>query len=342
MAEFVSIIIPCFNEDGGISATIDTVCSHMSEHHSDVEFEFILVNDGSSDQTEKYINEAANKYPQVKSYSLKENMGRGAAIKKGLTLSKGTQVVLLDADLSYDAQHITDILRTFREQKKVDVVVVSPYMKGGKVGGVPFSRYLLSRTANWVLAGIFSQKLSTVTCVVRGYRGDLIRNIPLFEEGKELHLEILRKMSIIDANIVEIPGRLIWKIEKGQKRRAPNLRFVKSARSHLLFGLLARPTKLFNAIAIFLFSIGIYESVVLLRVFFQHYQSHDNFWRGVWIGLSGSFNQSPHTVVIASVFLILGMQALSFISLFLLLKLQQDEVIRHLIAVLDKNKQSKS
>jgi hypothetical protein len=150
----------------------------------------------------------------------------------GISSSRGDYVICLDADLSYDEKHIGSILDCFEGDPKTDVVVVSPYMKGGYTKGVPWGRLMVSRLANWILAGFFEGKLSTVTCVVRGYRGPLIRAIPLFEDGKEIHLEILRKLALYGARILEIPGRLEWKRTRKQPRERGKSNFFISAGKH--------------------------------------------------------------------------------------------------------------
>ncbi|MDA1141115.1 MAG: hypothetical protein O3B01_21315, partial [Planctomycetota bacterium] len=130
----------------------------------------------------------------------------------------GDLVITLDADLSYDVEHIGDILKTFQGNSEIDTVVVSAYMKGGRVENVPWFRLFFSRMANWLLAPSFQNRLSTVTCLVRGYKGDLLRTLDLVSEGKELYLEILYRMEVQGANILEIPGKLKW---LGGRRKTP-------------------------------------------------------------------------------------------------------------------------
>lgn len=305
----------------------------MDARHAGQTFELLLVNDGSTDMTRTIIDGIAKSNSRVRALHFTHNRGRGAAIKTGIANSLGRRLILLDADLSYDVDHITAILTEFKQNSLLDIVVVSPYMKGGIVNGVPFFRLLLSRAANWILASAFADGLSTVTCVVRGYRGEFIRGLPLYEEGKELHLEILRKASVLGAHLVEIPGRLIWKSEKGQRRKT-SLKVVKAASRHFLYGVLMRPTQFFKYFALILLALGVYELGMLFGVFLDFYKPMPDFWLGVWQGLAKTFDHSPHTVVIASVALILGFQTFSFLVILQLLKLQQEETLRHMLALL--------
>lgn len=230
----VSIIIPCYNEAETIAGTVEAVTTHMSAALADLTYELILVNDGSTDSTRQVLEGLEGDVDQVRAIHFPANRGRGAAIKAGISASRGDHVICLDADLSYDVDHIGEILDTFEREPVADAVVVSPYMEGGTARGVPWKRLAVSRLANWVFSRLVTGRLSTVTCVVRGYRGDLIRSVPLVADGKELHLEIVRELGLRGANIVEIPGRLVWRRPKARRRGGGNLELLKTAGRHLL------------------------------------------------------------------------------------------------------------
>lgn len=239
----LSVIIPCFNEADGIGRTVDTIRAYMREHQADYTYEIILIDDGSSDGTGEVLKALSEQHDNVRSVGFPYNRGRGAALRAGISTSKGDYVIALDADLSYDETHIGGILKCFEEDPKTDVVVVSPYMKGGSSHGVPWGRLFVSRMANWILGGFFAGKLKTVTCVVRGYRGALIRAIPLFEEGKEIHLEVLRKLALYGARIVETPGRLEWRREKKTGAPRGRLRFLSATWQHIRYTLFFGPSR---------------------------------------------------------------------------------------------------
>lgn len=334
----LSIVIPCYNEAATIRHTAQMVAVYLIKKFPQLKYELILIDDGSTDSTRGVITQLQLELPQIQPIFFEINRGRGAAIKEGIRKSVGEWVIMLDADLSYDVDHVGEILECFTQNSKTDVVVVSPYMRGGIVKGVPLMRLLLSRLANSILSGFFSDKLSTVTCVVRGYRGSKIRNLPLFEEGKELHLEILRKLALCGANMMEIPGRLIWKTTKQQPRRRNNLKIFDSAKRHFWLGILIKPTRMFKYLAVLLILVGFYECMNIFRRFLAYYTDRGAFWDDVWQGLYQTFAHSPHSVVIASVCLILGFQALSFMALLQVFKLQQDETLRHVIAILENQK----
>lgn len=337
----ITIIIPCYNEEASIVSTANNVIDFVLLNYKSYDFQFILVDDGSTDGTKQKLERLQHEFPNiVEPLFLPYNQGRGKAIKRGIAHSTGDFVILLDADLSYDVQHISNIMSEFEKDPKTDTVVVSPYAKGGVVKNVPFHRLALSRMANWILVGFFDGRLSTVTCVVRGYKGPLLRALPLFEDGKELHLEILRKLSLLDAKIVEIPGRLIWKNAHKKGRRKTNLKVAGSAKNHLLYALMVKPTQLFKYLSLFLLFIAVYESFNILTATWDFYRPGPEKIRNLWIALKGSYDKSPHTFIIAAVGYILSFQTLSHWSLSQVGKMQHEEVIRHLLEIL-KNKNPK-
>ena len=322
----LSVIIPCYNEKDIIATTLETICCYLNEKYPNLEYEILPINDGSNDDTAVIICEASNKFSQIiPKLGYNNNRGRGAAIKFGIACSQGKYVICLDADLSYDVNHIGEILESFNLDPSLDVVVVSPYMPKGTVDGVPIIRRLISRAANWLLSGSLPGKLHTVTCVVRGYRGKLVRQIPFFENSKELHLEMLSKLCVQGASVLEIPGRLHWKNQKQSPRRKTSQKFVSSAKKHLLYGLLLKPTRFFLAVAGFIMCVAIYETIVIMWTTYENFSWNDNLSHSLWLAMSTAYSQSPHTFGIAAVAYVLGFQLLFFLTLCQVLTMQHNE-----------------
>ena len=328
----ISIIIPCYNEEENILSTLESVIFYLRENYPSMEYEVIPINDGSTDRTCELIAACADKNSEIISdCGFARNRGRGAAIKHGISVSSGEYVICLDADLSYDVDHIGGILEAFKQHPEPDVVLVSAYMPKGSVKGVPTARLWLSKFANWILSGSFPGGLHTVTCVVRGYKGDLLRRTPFFEDGKELHLEMLGKLSVQGAHVVEIPGRLHWKNTKQKPRRKTSLKFISSAKQHLLYGLLLKPTRFFQLVTILTLSIGLYETVIILLSIQREFIWLGGFAHSLWAAVYQSFAHSPHTFIIAAVAYIVGLQMLFALVFLQILMMQHNERQRLLL-----------
>lgn len=110
----VSIIVPCYNEEKMIELFYieSTKITNKIEKY---EFEYILVNDGSKDNTLQTIRDLSRKYEDIKYFSFSRNFGKEAAILAGLRNSEGDYVVIMDADLQHPPRLIVDMLEKIEE-----------------------------------------------------------------------------------------------------------------------------------------------------------------------------------------------------------------------------------
>ncbi|MFB0987192.1 MAG: glycosyltransferase family 2 protein [Phycisphaerales bacterium] len=335
----VSVCIPCFNEAEGIAGTVEEIIAALDNLDAGAMAEIILVDDGSRDSTREIIDRMQAETPadgvKVVALGFDRNRGRGAAVRTAIQASRGKYVVCLDADLSYDVTHLARIIAKFEEMPSTDVVVVSPYMRGGTTSGVPWNRLFVSRVANWILAGFFEGKLRTVTCVVRGYRGDFVRSLPAQADGKGAHLEMLRLASVVGGNMVEIPGHLAWRAERRTAGRnwLPGSKITTAARQHVMYGILVRPARLLKYVAIVLALVAGWEFVVISQATLAAWGDQGEIFRDLWIGLSDSFSRSPHSFVILGLSSVLALQIALFLVVLKVLQLQQEETMRLLIGI---------
>jgi dolichyl-phosphate beta-glucosyltransferase len=90
----VTIVIPAFNEVNRLPKTLSSLIEWVT--HRTEQFEIIVVDDGSTDNT----SDLANSYPSVVFEVLSKNAGKGAAVRRGMLLAKGDYVLMMDADLA--------------------------------------------------------------------------------------------------------------------------------------------------------------------------------------------------------------------------------------------------
>ena len=108
MVQQLSLIIPCYNEENTVSACFNAI--QKIEQEIPLEFEYIFVNDGSTDSTLAKIKALHHAYPASISYlSFSRNFGKEAAIFAGLKASSGEYVTLLDADLQDPPELLIDM-----------------------------------------------------------------------------------------------------------------------------------------------------------------------------------------------------------------------------------------
>lgn len=135
----VSVVIPAFNEEEGVSPTVREVRTVMDA--SNTEYEVLVVDDGSSDRTGELAREAGATVVR-----LARNMGYGGALKVGIARARYDTIVITDADGTYPAQAIPELL-TFAQD--FDMVVGA---RVGKDARIPSLR----RPAKWFLARLAS------------------------------------------------------------------------------------------------------------------------------------------------------------------------------------------
>ena len=111
----IDIIVPCYNEEESIPHFYETV-GNVAAGLEDYFFNYIFVDDGSSDGTLDIIKELAQQAKSVKYISFSRNFGKEAAIYAGLSNSTGELVVLLDADLQHPPQLIPDMIQAVVEE----------------------------------------------------------------------------------------------------------------------------------------------------------------------------------------------------------------------------------
>lgn len=96
--KFVSIVVPCYNEEKSVKLFYTEVNSVL-ETIEDINYEFIYVNDGSKDTTEHEMRELSKSIDNVRFISFSRNFGKEAAMLAGIEAARGDAVVLMDVDL---------------------------------------------------------------------------------------------------------------------------------------------------------------------------------------------------------------------------------------------------
>ena len=102
--KLISVVVPCYNEQEVLPMFYDEiikVSDGMKKEHSDIEFEFLFINDGSKDRTLEIFRELADKDERVRYISFSRNFGKEPGMYAGLKNAKGDFVVVMDADLQH-------------------------------------------------------------------------------------------------------------------------------------------------------------------------------------------------------------------------------------------------
>ena len=283
----ISVIIPMYNEEDNVLRTLFEVNSVMKDYD---DYEILVVDDGSIDDTYRLAEEFSSNNRYVNVCTQPINMGMGNALRKGFDKSEGEIIITIDADLSYNPSHINKLASELLNDETIDIVVGSPYMEGGNVKNVPFFRLCISKIANKFVGYSMPENLSTVTSVLRGYRREVLDSMELESNGTNINLEILSKAIATRYKIKEVPAVL-----EGRELGHSKLKFKSKTISHVLFSLYEKPMILFGVIGLVLSLIGIISGIYL---FYQY--------------LLGTLDPTRPLIIFSVLMIIAGIQILIF------------------------------
>jgi glycosyltransferase involved in cell wall biosynthesis len=112
----ISIIVSCYNEEKALPIFYKELINQVSKFPKDVDFEFIMVNDGSYDGTLNIIKDLASKDYRVKYISFSRNFGKEAAMFAGLEHASGTYFSYMDADLQDPPELLLEMYNLIKEE----------------------------------------------------------------------------------------------------------------------------------------------------------------------------------------------------------------------------------
>ena len=195
----ISVLVSVYNEEKTILDVLKRLSDFKKFGHS---IEVIVINDGSSDNSEKIINE--NKHLIDKLISNETNRGKGYSIKKGLELSNGKYIIFQDADLEYDPN---DFLKFFKliEKFNPDLIIgsrlnYSEYTRSYNILN-KFGNKLITFLFNIIYNTTFTDIYSCYAC----FKKDLLNINSLKTVGFEQHAEILCKVVKKGKKFYEVP-----------------------------------------------------------------------------------------------------------------------------------------
>ena len=190
----LSIVVPFYNEDCNVTELHGRLRAVMEE--IGWEYQLIFVDDGSTDGTYKLLCDIAAMDPLVTVIRLRRNFGQTAALAAGFAHSKGEYVIAMDGDLQHDPADIPIFLQKITQGYDI----VSGW-RSNRVDNL-LLRKIPSRCANWLMAKLSGVKIHDFGTTFKAYRGDLLRQLPLYGE---MHRFIPAIASAFGASICEVP-----------------------------------------------------------------------------------------------------------------------------------------
>lgn len=172
-APVLSVVIPCFNEERRLPASLAGVSAWLLERGEP--FEIILVDDGSSDGTQQLLRRLACEHLFVRAKALRCNRGKGRALAEGVRSSRGSLLLLFDADASMPIEELAKLERAISEG--ADIAIASRAVAGAREIDQPFHRRMLGKAFNMLVRVTLLPKLRDTQCGFKLFRGDVGREL---------------------------------------------------------------------------------------------------------------------------------------------------------------------
>jgi len=202
----VTVVVPCFNEEGVLPYLAKTLASVAADLGSEYELRFIFVDDGSTDRTWEVLQATFGGRPEYRLVRHERNSGVATAILTGIRQADTEVVCSIDCDCTYDPHQLRDLIPMLKND--VAVVTASPYHSSGRVLNVPTWRLALSKGLSALYRRVLRQKLRTYTSCFRVYRRSAVLDLPIQEGGFLGVAEMLGVLDLQGKRIVERPAVL--------------------------------------------------------------------------------------------------------------------------------------
>ena len=181
----LSVVIPAHNEEGNIEQTLIDLENSLDQES--IEYEILVINDNSSDSTEKILQRLSSH--RVHYINNAPPHGFGYAVRLGLTAFRGECVVIMMADGSDDPKDLVRFYRTF--QTGFDCVFGTRFSRDSKVVDYPLPKKILNRLGNQMIRFLFLTRYNDMTNAFKLYGRHVIAGLqPLLAYGFNLTVEL--------------------------------------------------------------------------------------------------------------------------------------------------------
>ena len=211
---FLSVVIPAYNEESRIEATLEQVHAYLTLQP--YPWEIVVADDGSIDGTAKLVAAFAGERPRIRLLSL-EHRGKGWAVRQGMLAANGVYRFLCDADLSMPVEQIGRFLAP--EVEEVDILAGSRELPLSRRIGEPARRHLMGRVFNLMIRWLVLPGIGDTQCGFKRFRAET--TVALFERqtlwGFAFDVEILylaRRAGLVVREVA-----IDWRYREGSKVR---------------------------------------------------------------------------------------------------------------------------
>ncbi|MEO8130612.1 MAG: glycosyltransferase family 2 protein, partial [Bryobacteraceae bacterium] len=193
----MSVFFPAFNDARALPDLLARTFAVLRSSVSD--YEVIVVNDGSSDDTGQVLEELRLQYaPLLRVVTHPENRGYGAALRSGFATAQKEFVFYTDGDGQYDPSELVTLLRA--------VTAKTGLVNGYKIErSDPWHRVAIGWLYNRFARGLFGIRLRDIDCDFRLIRRSCLADSELISTSGTICVELVRRLEMSQAEVVEVP-----------------------------------------------------------------------------------------------------------------------------------------
>ncbi len=293
----ISVVIPLLNEDESLQELYDWIVRVVQSNQ--YSYEILFIDDGSTDESWKVIQQLSEKNSNVKGIKFQTNYGKSQALNAGFKVAQGDVVITMDADLQDSPDEIPELYNLIIKE---NFDLISGWKK--KRYDSKIRKNIPSKLFNWAARKTSGLKLHDFNCGLKAYKNEVVKNVNVYGEMHR-YIPVLAKNAgflKIDEKVVQHQARKYGETKFGIDR------FINGFLDLLTISFLSkfgkRPMHLFGLLGSFMFIIGMLSALYigiskLLKLFYFHTPTRlvtDNPW--FYIALS--------TMIIGTLFFLSG------------------------------------
>lgn len=194
-----NIIIPIYNEANNLKNFL----TQLDQYPFEVEAFFIFVDDFSIDDSLEILRSFNFKNLKHKILTSKSNMGKGAALRRGIEEAEGDYIAIQDADFEYTFSDLNELMK-FIANNEIDVVYGSRFKKDNFQVHRTF-HYMVNRLLTFMSNFFSGLYLSDMETCYKVFRSEIIKNIKLESNRFGFEPEVTAKLARLNVKVAELP-----------------------------------------------------------------------------------------------------------------------------------------